>query len=87
VLTALASLTIAITATAGNPEVRVWRDADLNTWQNYYGKPVKIENDGAALNLPDDGSRQYYWNFFRFEVEATFLKNGELSCFNIEARK
>jgi hypothetical protein len=76
VLTAFAGFIIATTANAGNPEIRVWRDADLNIWQTYYGKPVKIEN-----------GYQYYWNLSRFEVEASFLKNGKLSCFNIEAKK
>jgi hypothetical protein len=87
VLMTLAGLIIATTANAGNPEIQVWRDADLNVWQAHYGKPVRIENSSASLNLPDDGSRQYYWNFSRFEVEATFLQSGKLSCFNIEARQ
>ena len=73
---ALASLIIATTALAGNPEIQVWRDADLNVWQAHYGKPTKIEN-----------GYQYYWNVSRFEVEASFLKSGKLANFNIEARK
>lgn len=68
---------------AALPGLQVWRDEPLSTWKQFYGEPTKIENPGKGLDIPDDGSRAYYWNVGRVSVEATFYSNEKLCCFNI----
>ena len=83
-ITLVTGLFAVTTAQAGDKPLKVFRadghTPDISTWQNYYGKPAKIESDGKSLSF-------YTWDTTRFELYISFHPDGQLDGISVEARQ
>ena len=55
--------------------VRLWKNARLDVWEKYYGKPETITSGKEAdgFNSLNDTPASYRWNINRFELVVAFV--------------
>jgi hypothetical protein len=76
------------TATPGKA-VRLWKNARLDVWEKYYGKPETITSgkDADGFNSLNDTPASYRWNIERLELIVAFAyHDGHEIKIDVEAR-
>jgi hypothetical protein len=69
--------------------VRLWKNARLDVWEKYYGKPETITSGKEAdgVNSLNDTPASYRWNIERLELTVAFAyQEGHEIKIDVEAR-